>query len=166
MGAPTTATPRKRAAAKKKPTATKAREELVVSDADLARMEEELEGQFRSDEGPIDSEGNIRPVEVGRAGKAGPELVHVFTLENVEYRVPKNPSPAIMLRFMRDLRDRRVGQDAAVERAMMAILGKNALDALAESDETTEDDVADVFTIMGHILFGALKRWRAMANPS
>lgn len=162
-----TATPRKRTA--RKATATKPPViggGAEITDEDIAKLEAQVDESFQFDDSPIGPDGEIRPVEIGRAGKAGPEMVHIFSIGGEKFFVPKTPSPAIMLRFMREARDKRVGRDVAVERALISMLGKQGLDALAESEETTDDDVANVFIIVGHILFGAIKRWRAAADPS
>lgn len=163
MGAPTAATKKRRRATK---AATVHAPEVEITDEEVARLEAQIAEDQRAPESPVGPDGAIRPVEVGWAGIAGPAMAHIFSIEGKKYFIPERPSPAIMLRFMREVRDPRVGRDAAVDNAMMALLGKPALDALCEYPQTTDEDVANVFIIVGHIMFGAVKRWRAAADPS
>lgn len=167
MGAPTTAKKRTRKAAAQRGPVVSTVDGVDFTDEDIARMEAETDALFQEvPDSPIGPDGEIRPVEVGRAGKAGPDMTHIFTVDGQKYFVPKTPHPAIMLRFMREVRDKRVGRDAAIENAMMAMLGKKRLDALCEADEVTDEDVANVFIIVGHILFTAIKRWRTRVDPA
>lgn len=137
------------------------------TEEDIARLDAEVETLIRDvPDGPIGPDGEIRPVEVGRAGKPGPDMTHIFTVDGEKYYVPKSPHPAIMLRFMRQIRDQRIGRDEAIENAMLAMLGKKRLDALCEAEEVTDEDVANVFIIVGHILFTAIKRWRGRVDPA
>jgi len=159
-------TPRKRAPAKKTTRAAAAPLAARVDDAELERLQAEVDEALAHDDSPVGPDGEIRPVVVGKKGKSGPEMVHIFTIADVDYFIPKHPSPAVMIKFMREARDRRVGRDAAVQNAMITLLGSEALDALAESPDTDEEDVAKVFTIVAHILFGSLKRMRAASDPS
>lgn len=172
MGAPTAA-PKKRAPRKKAgPTAKRADAALDAidvdaqfSEADIAAMEADLDAKF-AEAGPIGPDGEIRPVEVGKAGKAGSDLTHIFTLEGTKYYIPKKPPIAVMLRFMREVRDKRIGRYAAVEHAMISMLGKSKLDALCDNEDTSDDDVANVFIIVGHVLFTAIKNWRSKVDPA
>lgn len=171
MGAPTAAAkPRKRAAAGKKgPTPPRVRDLGDVekfTDEDMARLEAEIDAEIKTESGPIGQDGEIRPVEIGKAGRPGDDMEHIFTLDGEKYYVPKRPPVRIMLRFMREIRDKRVGRDEAVENAMLAMLGKHKLDLLCESDEVTDDNFADVMTIVGYILFTAIRRFRERTDAT
>lgn len=109
---------------------------------------------------PINDDGTVNPVRIGKRGRTPNPMVDLFELDGVMYQVPEKPSPVVTLKFLREARDRRIGVDKATENLLMALLGRDALDALAESPEVTEEDVADVFKIVGHIAFGALRRMR------
>lgn len=151
------ATARKRAPKKAAP---KPPEEMSQAefDAELARL--------GGDEGPIGEDGSIRPVQIGKRGRTPNRLVTIFTLDDVEYQIPEKPSPAVLIKFMREARNRKVGVAAATENLLVTLLGQDGLDALAESPEVTEEDVADVFAIVAHIAFGAVKKLQGAADPS
>lgn len=152
-----TATARKRAAKK---TATPAMPETQAEfDAEIARLSE-------PGESPIGEDGSIRPVQIGKRGRTPNRLVTIFTIDDVEYQIPEKPSPAVLIRFMREARNRKIGVTAATENLLVTLLGQDGLDALAESPEVTEQDVADVFAIVSHVAFGAVKRLQAAADPS
>lgn len=131
-----------------------------VTDEDLDALREQLE----SDEGPIGPGGEIRPVEIGKKGKKGPELVHIFTINGTRHFIPKNPTIAVLIQFLRDART--IGRDQAIENLLTSVLGERNLAALASSQEVDEEDVAAVFTIVSHIAFGALAKFRKAADPS
>ena len=154
MTASTTA--RKRAAKKAAPA------------AELTEVEfrDELAKLAEPGESPIGEDGTIRPVQIGKRGRTPNELVTIFVLDDVEYQIPSKPSPAVLIKFMREARDKKVGVSRATENLLVTLLGQEALDALAESPDVTEQDVADVFLIVSHIAFGAVKKLQDTADPS
>lgn len=156
------ATPKrpKKAATPKTPSA--------LAELDFEQLEEELLSASAElgDDSPIGPDGEIRPVVLGKKGKSGPKTQHVFTADGVDYFIPKHPSPAIMIKFLQEARDKRIGVDLAVVNAQLTLLGQDALDALAGSRDADEEDVAKVFEIVAYTLFGAIKKWRQAAAPS
>lgn len=147
MSAPT---PRKRAPRKQAAVVA----EPETTGADLEALAKELDER----DGPIGEGGEIRPVQIGKRGRKAPEMVTIFEIDGTEYKIPAKPSPAVLIRFMREARNKKVGRNQAVENLLVTLLGQDALDALAESPDVTEEDVADVFTIVGHIGFGAFAK--------
>jgi hypothetical protein len=119
--------------------------------------------ELATDDGPIGEDGSIRPVKIGKRGRKAPEMVTIFEIDGTEYQIPAKPSPAILIKFMREARSKKIGRNQAVENLLMTLLGQDALDALAESPDVTEEDVADVFTIVGHIGFGAFQKLQETA---
>lgn len=104
----------------------------------------------------INDDGTINPVEIGRAGRVPNELVTLFTLDGKDYKVPQKPSPAIMQRFLRDAR--KHGPAMATSVLLDTMLGEEALDALAESPEVTDEDMARIYTALTHIAFGKVAK--------
>jgi hypothetical protein len=159
----------KRSAAKKAPV-KRAAPTPPPTDVDLGELtEEELAALAETpadDEGPIAEDGTIRPVEIGKRGRTPNEMVTIFVLDGVDYQIPSQPSPAVLIKFMRESRNKKIGAAQAVENLLLNLLGQDALDALAESPEVTEADVGDVLTIVGHIGFGALAKLKAAAGNS
>lgn len=164
--------PAKRAAAKKPRAAKPAAVEPDVPDVESLSEEElaELAAEPENGrEGPIGEDGQIRPVQIGKRGRKGEaevEMTTIFELDGVAYQIPKNPSPALVLRWMHDIR--KHGQLAAIEKMAFTLLGETAMEALAASPEVEPEDVADVFTIVGHVFFesATYRKLMAAANPS
>lgn len=154
-----TVTPRKRAP--RRAAAPKPVEDMSQADfdAEIARLSE-------PGESPIGEDGSIRPVRIGKRGRTPNEMVTIFTLDDVDYQIPAKPSPMVLIRFMREARNRKIGVAGATENLLIGLLGQDAVDALAGSPEVTEQDVADVFAIVSHIAFGAVKKLQAAADPS
>jgi hypothetical protein len=158
---------RRRSTGKRSPKAAAKppRDEQAADDA-IAQAEAAIAelGQMPEDVSPIGPNGEIRPVVIGKKGKKGPELVHIFTLDEVEYSVPKKIGVARTIAFQEDLR--KVGREAAVWRLMKNMLGQKALDALASSPDTDEEDVAKVMTIVATLAFGSMKQLQEATDPS
>jgi hypothetical protein len=131
-----------------------------VTDEDIDALQRALE----SDDGPIGPGGEIRPVEIGKAGQKGPDLVHIFSINGTQHFIPKNPTIAVLIQFLRDARV--IGRDQAVENLLTSVLGDRNLAALASNNQVSEEDVAKVFVIVSHIAFGALAKFRQAADPS
>lgn len=160
-------TPRKRAP-RKTATPASAKPPVVegMSAEELAAEAERMQAELESDGGPVGPNGEIRPIQIGKRGRTPNQLVDLFELDGVMYQIPEHPSPMLIFRFMREARDKKIGRDVAVENLFVALLGKDALDALSESPEVTAEDIADVFTVIAHVAFGALKKIKAAADPS
>lgn len=142
-----TTTTRKRApkkAAKKNPLADEA---LSGVDLDAAVAElREVEARV------VNDDGSINPVEIGKRGRTPNPMVTLFVLDGVEYQVPSKPSPALMQRWLRDVRKK--GASAATAMLLDTMLGEEALDALAESTEVDEEDMLGIYTALTHLAFG------------
>lgn len=163
MSAPTRKPSAKKPAVKRSPRAAKPTPEVL----DEELTEEEL--AELAEKPAEDDDGEIRPVVIGKRGRKGDtkgELTTIFELDEVKYQIPKEPSPALALRFLRDLS--RHGRLVAVERMAFTLLGENALEALAASPDVEIEDVADVFTIVGRIFFESetYRKLMAATDPS
>lgn len=148
------------AAAKRSPKAA-AKPEPTVSDS----IDDLLAAQgYVGDEKPIGPNGEIRPVRIGKRGRTPNPMVDLFELDGVMYQIPSAPPPILVFRYQQDvLRAMRVKDDKRREAAhyeattkfLTSLLGQEAMDALAESPDTTEEDIADVFAIVSRIAFGS-----------
>lgn len=180
MGAPTKKAPPRKRAPRQRPAGAVTSAPVIDKPPgfedlpdDAGQMTEEQWDRLQSavdnlsgDGSPIGPDGEIRPVEVGRKGKTGPEMTHIFTVDGRKYYVPKRPTPALMLQFLTDLQDPRVGRDGAVMTAFTSMVGKAGMRALAESPDTDEEDIAAVMSIVAHLMFGAIRKWAKAADPS
>lgn len=168
-----------KARTKKSPKATRLEQtpETVALVGELS--EEELAALARtmpSSDGPIAEDGTIRPVQIGKRGRAPVEMTTVFILDDVEYAIPAKPNPALVLRWMMDSRmpkgvkvNSKRGKAIAyqaTENVLVTLLGQEALNALSASPDVEAEDMADIFGIVSHIFFGAHQALRLAADPS
>lgn len=167
----------KKSTTKRSPKATKLADRAVPQSEDGQLSEEELAALARmepSDDGPIGLNGEVRPVQVGKRGRPGTEQVHIFTLDEVDYFIPKEPNSALLMAYMLDVRKGGNGKKAraaatriATENLLLALLGEDTLRALGSSPDTTDEDIADVFAIAAHVAFGAMGKLEKKAlDPS
>jgi len=127
-----------------------------------------------SEDGPIGPDGEIRPVAIGKRGRTPNPMTTIFILDDVEYQIPAKPSPALVIKWMREsqvkpgtsAKKAKAIRYAATESVLLTLLGQKALDALAESPDVTAEDMADIFAIVGRIFFGAQQNLQAAADPS
>jgi hypothetical protein len=119
---------------------------------------------------PIAEDGTIRPVRIGKSGRTPNQMVDLFELDGRMYQIPEKGKPAATLQFLRDLRDTSVPaamrQDAAVENFLIRLIGHDAWQALGDSPDTTEEDIALVLLIVQKIAFGAVRRMREAQGNS
>lgn len=158
MSAPT----RKRATPKKAAPATAEAPATVEEfDAELRGLAEEAGTEF-----PIAEDGSITPVKIGKRGRTPNPMLDLFEIDGVMYRVPAKPSPALMLTFFREARNKKVGKDAAVENLLLGMIGEDGMAALMASPEVTDEDMADILTIVSHIAFGTLSKLTGASGNS
>ncbi len=167
----------KKSTTKRSPKAAKLADR-AVPDSELGELsEEELAALARlepSEDGPIGTDGSVRPVQIGKRGRQGGEQVHIFTLDDVDYYIPREPNSALLMAYMLDVRKGGNGKKAraaatriATENLLMALLGEDTLRALGSSPDTTDEDIADVFAIAAHVAFGAMGKLEKKAlDPS
>jgi|SRR5690554_4039081 len=81
------------------------------------------------------------------------DRIEVFEIDGRKYTMPAKLSPAAGMRYLRNLRDR--GRDYAEAQLLTEALGSEAVDALAECDEITHDEMATILAIVMRIALGA-----------
>lgn len=89
-----------------------------------------------------------RPPEVDR--------IVLFSLDDKDYYVPAKIGPNVALAYMRDIR--RHGIDNARAGILERILGREALDALADYDALTEEDLEAVMKAVDKHVLGPLEK--------
>lgn len=88
-------------------------------------------------------------------GVRGDRLV-LFELNGREYTVPKRIGPNVALGYMRDIR--RHGKEHAIAGIMEALLGREALDALADYEDLSEEELEQVMAAVQHHVLGPLEK--------
>jgi hypothetical protein len=155
---------RPKKAAAKRPKASPASPGPLVTEEDVTAALAAVENS------PIGEDGTIRPVRIGKSGRTPNQMVDLFELDGRMYQIPEKGKPAATLQFLRDLRDTSVPaamrQDAAVENFLIRLIGHDAWQALGDSPDTTEEDIALVLLIVQKIAFGAVRRMREAQGNS
>ncbi|NUU26110.1 MAG: hypothetical protein HOV68_32110 [Streptomycetaceae bacterium] len=142
MGASTTAkraTPR-RAPARKNPSKTDAKDTGPAGRA-LA---------------PITAEGGFEPIRIVTP-ETPPEveLVELFSIDGQAYFVPRDPSPAVALRFIRAAQV--AGMELALAELLVEMLGEEAYEALASCDAMTAAQFGAIMQGLRQLSMGALE---------
>lgn len=109
--------------------------------------------QAPAEETPEQPEG-LRPVQIGQREDKPAELITLFSIDDVDYKIPARPDPQRGLRFLRQSRDPKVGFAAAVDNLALDLIGEANLRALEESPKTTREDLAQVFSVVRKLILG------------
>lgn len=88
-----------------------------------------------------------------QAKREGRELL--FTIDGVDFFMPKEPSPQIGFKMMRDIRRR--GEIYAYAGLMEELLGPDVLDALADTQSMSDKDWEVVGEIIATKVFSRMK---------
>lgn len=143
---PTTSTPRKRAA-KRAPAPAAAPVPKSVSDEAA-----ELVKEFEQQDGVVSH-------KISKKDRKTVKMVTVFELDGREYQVPAKPSPALIIRYLREAR--KIGQAQAGLNALHGMLGEEAMDALAESPDVEDEDIAMIYKGVAKVFFDGMKGFGA-----
>lgn len=93
------------------------------------------------------------PVRIGEGPAAPVEMVTIFSIDDVDYQIPKALPPHPGLRFIRQAADPRIGIDLALSNLLVEVLGPANLRALEEAPNLTRENVRAVFAaVRKHVL--------------
>jgi hypothetical protein len=144
MAAPTKA--KKKAVAGPRPVEYPAEvHEEKVTDEELIRLRDEA--IERAEENPD------APVEIGKRGRAGVKYVLLFTSRGREFYIAKEPSPMLVIDFLRNVR--KLGRQGAVAEMAFDFAGEEVMTELRQNPEVEPEDVADVMLKIGERFFGS-----------
>jgi len=76
-------------------------------------------------------------IELTSAAESSGETVDVFSLDGVTYTMPKEPKPAIGLRFVWEMKT--LGEMDAVANLLTSTVGADAFEALSRADGMTAE---------------------------
>jgi hypothetical protein len=85
-----------------------------------------------------------------------PEQIVLFSLDGRDYYVPKRIGPNVAMAYMRDIRKR--GLEYARAGILERLIGKEGLDALADFDGLTEEDLDSLMKAVDKHVLGPLER--------
>jgi hypothetical protein len=78
------------------------------------------------------------------------------TGEPVEYTIPKKIPANITIQYLRDCAND--GQEVALGKAMRVVLGEDAMDALADSESVTDENMTAIMAIVEKKLMAQMKK--------
>lgn len=79
----------------------------------------------------------------------------LFTLDDVNYYIPKEIPPSVVFSYLRDAR--RGGGEVAFANMFVDLCGEEALDALAENKSVTKKDMKTLIKALQNRVMGALE---------
>jgi hypothetical protein len=97
------------------------------------------------------------------AEKVDRSTVHLFTLNDTEYRIPAEPSAALTLRYLRMVQTQ--GQETAGAWLLEGMLGAEAYEALMSYDGLTMGMLSAVMAAVQKHVAGASERVAGIGGP-
>lgn len=88
--------------------------------------------------------------------------VYLFSLDGTDYFLPEKVGPNVSFRYLRDLR--KHGPEMAVAGLFVALLGEDVLDALADAEDLTEEDVEAVMKAVQKHALGTTEGGRGKSS--
>lgn len=83
------------------------------------------------------------------------EMVTLFTIDEKEYKIPKDLGPGYGLRFLRNVLDNG-SIEVAQYKAMVELLGQDGYDALADCPHVTKEHFASITKLIQQLALGAV----------
>lgn len=83
------------------------------------------------------------------------ETVCLFIVDGREIHVPAQPRAAVAIRYLRNLK--RKGTDYAAAAMLEELLGPDGLDALADYDDLTRDQMKQIMAAAQKLVMGSME---------
>jgi hypothetical protein len=99
---------------------------------------------------------DFTPIEIDSSAVDEVELVTLFVIDDVPYQIPKRLRPAAAITYLRDVREK--GPEVALADALAEVLGEDAMDALADCDAITDEQMGQIMGAVQRLLTGAMER--------
>jgi hypothetical protein len=96
------------------------------------------------------------PVKISTAEVLDEEREPLFFIDEVEYTIPKVIRASILMRYLQDTYDR--GQEYALAAGMREVLGAEAMEALADCDQVTDEQMNQIMGIVERKLLGQMRK--------
>lgn len=87
---------------------------------------------------------------------AGADRIELFAINGKSYSIPKRPGPNVTIRYLRDVR--RHGKEHAIAGLMEAMLGTEGMDALADYEDLTDEEMDSVMDAVQRHVLGPLEK--------
>lgn len=138
-----TTTPRKSTPTRSRAKAAPAKQERPG--VDLSSLPQDVQDMLRQP---------VEPVQITKRDREPAEMVTIFHLDGKDYQIPAKPGPAVVLRYMKEAR--KIGEAQAGFNVLNAMLGDEALEALSESQDVTDEDISKIYEIVTKVFFTGL----------
>lgn len=96
------------------------------------------------------------PVRIDSTKVVDEQREPLFYIDDREYTIPKELRANVVARYLQDVLDH--GQEHALAAAMREVLGDEAMEALADSDAVTSEQMQQIMAIVERKLMGQMKR--------
>lgn len=96
------------------------------------------------------------PVRIDSTKVVDEDREPLFYIDDQEYMIPKELRANVVARYLQDTIDH--GQEYAIAAAMREVLGEEAMEALANSDAVTAEQMQQIMGIVERKLMGQMKR--------
>lgn len=90
------------------------------------------------------------------------EMETLFWIDEVEYQIPKAIRPNIAIAYLRDVTEH--GQEQAISKAMYSVMGESAMNALADCDAVTDDDMGKIMAIVSDKLYSTMRQMQGKSS--
>ncbi len=98
----------------------------------------------------------FEPVKISTADVQDEEREPLFYIDEAEYTIPKQIRPNIVMGYLQDTYDK--GQEFALAAAMREVLGADAMEALAETDAVSDEQMSQIMDIIERKLMAQMKK--------
>jgi hypothetical protein len=110
----------------------------------------------------LNEEHMPRPIDFDKRSNEVPvdeERIPIFTINGVDYSIPRRPQMGLGLKFSRDRRS--YGSDVAVVNLLTSMIGEEGFEALINYDGMTVEDLETITEICSRAAMGKLEAQRA-----
>ncbi len=88
----------------------------------------------------------LEPVRITSSKTTERDTETLFYIDDEEFRIPCKVPPNVTLKFIRDMRAGQV--ESAVAKAFDNLIGRRAVDRLAECEALTEEQLAQIMGVI------------------
>lgn len=105
---------------------------------------------------PVQDDLDFEPIRIDSSKVPEIEMVHLFSIDDTDYYMPKRVRPAIAMKFLQEAAE--IGVEVAMARAIRTVLGPDTMTALATCDAVTEKQLTQIMDIIENKIYGTIDR--------
>lgn len=96
------------------------------------------------------------PIHIDTSEEVEEKREPFFYIDEVEYTIPVKVPANVVVQYFKDVKEK--GAEYAVACAMEDMLGEDAMTALAETDEITDEQMQKIMAVIETKLLGTMKK--------